>query len=207
MARASIVYVGTAEGLAIYSDPGGSGRWRRIGRVLEGRAVRAILAGSALSLMVALDDSPPLRSDDGGQSWTTAPTADAEELLALLSAPGPLVFTAQGPARRHNAYPPAPGADTLALLAGKQETLIAAIADGTTLVRSEDGGASWEQVTIAPGLDGRVLALAPVSYHMDYIWAGTSSGQLLRSEDRGRSWQEVAREPAAICCLAVLRLG
>ncbi len=207
MARASIVYVGTTEGLAIYSDPGGSGRWRRSGRVLEGRAVRGLLAASALSLMVAVDDGPPLRSDDGGQSWAAAPATDADDLLALLNAPGPLLFTAQGPARWRSAHPPAPGADTLALLAGKQEALIAAIADGTTLVRSEDGGASWEQVTVAPGLDGRVLALAPVSYHMDHIWAGTSSGQLLRSEDRGRSWQEVAREPAAICCLAVLRLA
>ncbi|MCS6881584.1 MAG: hypothetical protein RMK84_09380 [Oscillochloridaceae bacterium] len=206
MARASIVYVGTTEGLAIYSDPGGTGRWRRVGRVLEGQAIRGLLAADALNLVAAVDDGPPLRTSDGGQSWALADAADAERLLALLRSPGPLVYTAQGPAQWRGAASPDPEANALALLAGKQETLIAARAGGSILARSEDGGATWSVSTVEGGLDGRVQTLAPASYHMDYIWAGTSAGQLLRSEDRGRTWQEAGREPAAITCIAALRI-
>lgn len=206
MARASIVYVGTTEGLAIYSDPGGTGRWRRVGRVLEGQAIRGLLAADALTLVAAVDNGPPLRTGDGGQSWAPANGADAARLLALLEGPGPLIHTAQGPAQWRGGALPDPEASALALLAGKQETLIAARAGGATLARSEDGGATWSEATVEGGLDGRVQTLAPASYHMDYIWAGTSAGQLLRSEDRGRTWQEAGREPAAITCIAALRI-
>ncbi|MCX7792332.1 MAG: hypothetical protein N2378_16985 [Chloroflexaceae bacterium] len=206
MARASIVYVGTTGGLAIYSDPGGTGRWRRVGRVLEGQAIRGLLAADALNLVAAVENGPPLRTSDGGQSWSPTVDADAERLLALLKGSGPVVYTAQGPAQWRGSEPPAPEASALALLAGKQETLIAARAGGASLARSEDGGATWSEAVVEGGLDGRVQTLAPASYHMDYVWAGTSTGQVLRSEDRGRTWQEVGREPAAITCIAALRL-
>ncbi|MFQ3661191.1 MAG: hypothetical protein SNJ69_02235 [Chloroflexaceae bacterium] len=207
MARASIVYVGTTGGLAIYSDPGGTGRWRRVDRVLDGQTIRGLLAADALNLVVAVDDGPPLRTTDGGQSWSPAAAADAEGLQALLKGSAPLIHTAQGPAQWRGSEPPAPDASTLALLAGKQETLIAARAGGTSLARSEDGGVTWSEAVVEGGLDGQVQALAPASYHMDYIWAGTSTGQVLRSEDRGRTWQEVGREPAAVTCIAVLRVA
>ncbi len=206
MARASIVYVGTTEGLAIYSDPGGAGRWRRVGRVLEGQAIRGLLAADALNLVAAVDNGPPLRTSDGGQSWSPAAAADAGGLLALLTGSGPLLYTAQGPAQWRGAASLEPDASALALLAGKQETLIAARAGGTSLARSEDGGATWSEAVVEGGLDGRVQTLAPASYHMDYVWAGTNTGQVLRSEDRGRTWQEVGREPAAITCIAALRI-
>ncbi|NTU82044.1 MAG: hypothetical protein HGA45_22140, partial [Chloroflexales bacterium] len=86
------------------------------------------------------------------------------------------------------------------------EVLIAAITGGTALVRSEDGGATWEQVGVEGGLDGAVRALAPASYHMDIAWAGTDTGQILRSDDRGKTWHEVAREKAGVLSLAVVRL-
>ncbi|GAB4439680.1 MAG: sialidase family protein [Chloroflexi bacterium OHK40] len=206
MAKAAIVYVGTADGLATYSDPGNTGRWRRVGHTLEGRAVQAILAADAATLIVAVAGEAPLASTDGGQTWSTAPSAEADSLCAFLEAEGPLVTTAHGPAHWKGDHAPAPGAVALALLAGRQEVLIAAIAGGTAIVRSEDGGATWAQATIDGALRGGVTTIVPASYHIDYAWAGTDAGQLLRSEDRGRTWREVGNEPAPIHCLAVVRL-
>lgn len=205
MAKAGIVYVGTSDGLAIYSDPGGTGRWRRVGQTLEGRAVRALLAADALTLL-AIVDAAALRTADGGQTWDTAPDSEAAGLLALAQGSELVVATAHGPARWRGEHAPAPGAAALAILAGKQETMLAAIAEGTALVRSEDGGASWEQAAVEGGLLGGVQTLVPASYHMDFAWAGTDQGQLLRSDDRGRTWREVASERNPILSLAVVRL-
>ncbi len=210
MAKAGIVYVGTDDGMVTYSDPGATGRWRRVGHTLEGRRVQAIIAADAdegaLMVVVGLADGAALQSADGGQSWGAAPEAESEALGDLRASTRPLIATAQGVAQWTGAHPPAPGADALAMLAGKQETLLAAIADGTSLLRSEDGGASWQPVDFSAPRQGAITVLMPSSYHMDICWAGTDAGQLLRSDDRGRSWGEVAREPAAIRALAVLRL-
>jgi photosystem II stability/assembly factor-like uncharacterized protein len=206
MAKAGIVYVGTADGLATYADPGSTGRWRRVGHSLAGAAVGAILAADEQTLMAATDDGQTLHSDDGGRTWGPAAGPDAESLRAFLDAPGPVIATAHGPAHWKREHPPAPGTVTMALLAGKQETLLAAIAGGTALVRSEDGGSTWQQATVEGGLSGGVTTIVPASYHMDYAWAGTDAGQLLRSDDRGRTWRAVATEPAAIRSIAVVRI-
>ncbi len=211
MAKAGIVYVGTDDGLVTYSDPGATGRWRRTEHTLEGRGVRGIIAAEgdddARALIVGLAEGVAQSSADGGQSWRAASDVEAEALRNLRESSRPLIATAQGMAHWTGAHPPAPGANALAMLAGKQETLLAAIADGTTLLRSEDGGASWQPSTLSTPLHGAITVLAPSSYHMDICWAGTDAGQLLRSDDRGRSWVEVACEPAAIRALAVLRLA
>lgn len=206
MAKAGIVYVGTDNGLVTFSDPGGIGRWRRVGHSLEGLSIRAILASEALILTVADASGATRRTEDGGQTWGPASAEDTELLTALLGAAGPLVATAQGLGQWRGDHAPAPGAKALALLSGKQEVLIAAIAGGTVLMRSEDGGASWEQATTSAPLAGNVTIITPASYHMDMAWAGTDAGQLLRSDDRGRAWTVVAAGEAPIRALAVERL-
>lgn len=204
MAKAGVVYVGTAAGLVIYSDPGGSGRWRRVGMSLEGRAIEALSAVDALSLL-ALAAGAALRSVDGGQSWADASEAEAAALRALHAGPAPMIATAHGPARWRGEH--APAATALALLAGKQELLLAALGAGATMARSEDGGVTWAPATVVGALTGHVQTIMPASYHMDIAWAGTDDGQLLRSNDRGRTWQVIAQEPAAILSLAVVRLA
>lgn len=206
MAKAGIVYVGTADGLATYSDPGGKGNWRRRWQTLEGQRILAILAVDDQTLVVAPAGAAPLFSGDGGQSWAAASPGDAQRLEQLLGADGPLLNTAHGPGLWRGEQLPAPGAVALALLAGKEEVLLAAIAGGTALVRSEDGGSSWQEATVTGGLRGGVTTIVPASYHMDYVWAGTDGGQLLRSDDRGRSWREVGVEPVGIHSLAVVRI-
>lgn len=206
MAKAGIVYVGTADGLVIYSDPSGKGRWGRREHALRGRRILAVLAVDDRALIVAPEGESPAFSADGGQSWGTAPAADAQQIEDVLSGEGQVVQTAQGPAHWRGAHAPAPGAVALALLAGKEEILLAAIAGGTALMRSEDGGATWQPCAVEGGLRGGVTTIVPASYHMDYAWAGTDAGQLLRSEDRGRSWREAGAEQAAILSLAIVRI-
>lgn len=206
MAKAGLVYVGTTDGLVIYSDPGGIGRWRRVGHVLDGQAIDAMLAVDALVVMVVTHDGKALRTLDGGEHWAEAPAEDAASLLALVNSDEPVVATAHGPARWRDARFVATNARALALLSGKQEVLLAATAGGTILVRSEDGGSSWESAEVACPLAGGVCTIVPASYHMDVAWAGTDGGQLLCSDDRGRHWREVTQENAGVLSLAVVRL-
>jgi photosystem II stability/assembly factor-like uncharacterized protein len=206
MAKAGIVYVGTADGLAAYTDPSGKGSWRRRWQTLEGRRVAAILALDEQTLLAAPDGGEALLSEDGGQSWGPAPAEEAARIAELLGGDGPPVATAQGLARWRGAHPPAPGAAAVALLAGNEEVLIAAPDGGTSIARSEDGGGSWQPAAVEGGLRGRVTTIVPASYHMDYVWAGTDAGQLLRSDDRGHTWREVGAEPAPISSLAIVRV-
>ncbi|WP_129632645.1 WD40/YVTN/BNR-like repeat-containing protein [Candidatus Oscillochloris fontis] len=210
MAKAGIVYVGTDDGLVTYSDPGLTGRWRRIGHTLVERTVHGIIAAdgddAALVVIVSLDAGEALISLDAAQTWGPAPDAEAEALQALRQTSRPLIATAQGMAQWTGSHPPAPGARALAMLAGKQETLLAAIAEGTQLLRSDDGGAHWHPVQLATPLQGAITVFAPSSYHMDTCWAGTDAGQILRSDDRGQSWVEVAQESKSIHAMVVMQI-
>lgn len=206
MAKAGIVYVGTADGIATYTDPAGKGNWRRRWQALEGRHIRALIALDDQALIAAIEGAEPSFSGDGGLSWGPAAPEDAARIQAFLSAEGQLVCTAHGPAHWRSEHPPAPGSVAMALLAGSEEVLLAAVDGGGTLARSEDGGASWQPVTVEGGLRGRVMTIVPASYHMDFAWAGTDAGQLLRSGDRGRTWQEVGVEPSPITSLAIVRV-
>jgi hypothetical protein len=197
MAKAGIVYVGTADGIAIYSDPGGIGRWRRVGHELRGTAVTAIEAEDALTVTVQTTTLGAQRSSDGGQSWALAGEHGPEIL-------GTRVATTSGPVEQ--VYPRIKGATALARLAGKAPVILAAAAGGTMFFRSEDDGIHWEPAGVEGDTIGRVNVIMPASYHIDSAWAGTEQGELLRSENRGREWQIVAREEAAILSLAVVRL-
>ena len=203
MAKAGIVYVGTPRGLAIYSDPGGSGRWRRVGVSLEGQPVEQISATDALNLTV-VSASVVLQTDDGGQHWSKR---SADGLPNQRHDAQSYVTTATGPIHWLAQYAPTPNATALALLAGDPEVLLAALDAGQTLARSEDGGNTWMPCEVVGGLVGQIQTIVPVRYHMDIAWAGSNSGQLLRSHDRGQHWHEIARELAPILCLAVLRLA
>jgi hypothetical protein len=197
MAKAGIVYVGTGDGIAIYSDPGGLGRWRRVGHELRGTAVTAIEAEDALTLIVQTATLGAQRSSDGGQSWSLA----GESSLASL---GVRVATTRGPVEQ--LYPRIKGATALARLEGKTPVILAAAAGGTMFFRSEDDGIHWEPGGIEGDTIGSVNVIMPATYDIDSAWAGTEKGELLRSENRGREWQIVAREAAAIHSLAVVRL-
>jgi photosystem II stability/assembly factor-like uncharacterized protein len=54
------------------------------------------------------------------------------------------------------------------------------------VVRTDDGGRSWQPV----GLSGRLIAaVAASSAARDLVWAGTEPSELWRSEDAGNTWE------------------
>src|SRR5262245_41775535 len=63
------LYVGTADGLAIYRAAR-HGTWRRVGHSMASAAVRAIVAADALTLLVAVDGRSPQQSFDGATTWS-----------------------------------------------------------------------------------------------------------------------------------------
>ncbi|MEF3273788.1 MAG: hypothetical protein K6356_05200 [Chloroflexus sp.] len=204
MAKAGVLYVGTDDGLYIFSDPGGIGRWRLLpDTALSGEQVFGLVAADSLSLVVATKQAF-LRSDDGGRQWREA---DAEDraLFNFLNSNHLPVATAQGMGIWRDAEPTLAGVELLAVLSGKQEVLLAAVDHGRRLMRSDDGGKQWQELPVA--WQGAISAFAPSSYHIDVVWVGTDAGQIWRSDDRGRTWQPVGNVPAAIRCLAAVRVA
>lgn len=184
------LYIGTQEGLLIFSEPAGAGIWGERGRALAGRAVRAIVALDAETLLAAADGIAPQQSFDGGRTWADAPGAPVEPL-------GLRVATAHGPVELSN--PRLMGATAYGRLGGRAPALLGAGAGGALLFRSLDDGIHWEPA--AGAVTGRVTTIVP-SARAGCAWAGTDRGQLLRSDDRGASWRELAQVGAAILCLA-----
>lgn len=207
MARAAIVYVGTDDGLVLFSNPGTTKKWFRGATELQGKTILVILAVDDQTLLIVPRDGKPLLSSDGAQTWAPAPDEDAQKAEELLQTKDKLLQTAQGPTFWRGTQEPAPGAGPLALLAGKNEVLLTAIAEGTSLLRSEDNGANWNKASLNDELQGSITTIVPTSFHIDYVWAGTDAGQLLQSTDRGRSWSEVAQVGSPIRSLAAVQLA
>src|SRR5437773_4140454 len=71
MAKAGLLFVGTDDGVVLFSNPGAVGRWLRVGQELRGHAIRAIwpAADNPLIVLAAGAGMGVQRSDDGGQSW------------------------------------------------------------------------------------------------------------------------------------------
>lgn len=193
MAASALLYLGTADGLLIYSATGAA--LAPVGRALGGRAVGAILAVDAATLLVAAEGLPPQQSFDGGATWGDAPGATVEPI-------GLRAATIRGPAELRN--PRLMGATAYALLPGRPPVLLGAGAGGAMLFRSLDDGIHWEPAASPEGA-GRVTALAPGGGPT--AWAATDAGAILRSDDGGASWREAARAGAGVACLAAVAKG
>src|SRR5690349_18443887 len=83
MAKAGLLFVGTGDGVVLFSDPGGVGRWLRIGHELRGQAVHDLwlAADTPLVVLAALRHGGLQRSDDGGQSWRSVLDADVRTVV------------------------------------------------------------------------------------------------------------------------------
>src|ERR671931_1904923 len=89
MAKAGLLFVGTEDGMVLFSNPNNIGRWLRIGHELRGRAIQSIwpLADNPLVVFAAASGMSAQRSDDGGQSWSTALDADATAIAGNHATP------------------------------------------------------------------------------------------------------------------------
>jgi photosystem II stability/assembly factor-like uncharacterized protein len=139
-----------------------------------------------------------LRSDDLGRSWSTEPgLPEASRLHALSAGPGELLVGGDGRVYRYSErtwseMPLPPGSGEVSALA----VLDSAILAGTTplgLLRSADGGRTWERldfppVPSTPERRPRFTALLPSAAVAQEVWAAAEVGGVFASSDAGRTW-------------------
>src|SRR5689334_21834141 len=156
MAKAGLLFVGTDDGIVLFSDPGGVGRWLRIGQELRGQAVYAVwpAVDTPLVVLVAVEGAGLQRSADGGQSWRQVLDANVRSLaghprdpqaLYLGTANGDLYHSADGGASwelRPLDGRPAAGVSYLVVAADAPQHLYAGLDTGGVWA-SADGGTSW----------------------------------------------------------------
>jgi photosystem II stability/assembly factor-like uncharacterized protein len=179
MAKAGLLFVGTDDGIVLFSNPGAVGRWLRVGHELRGKAVMAAWArpDNPLVVLAACGNDGLWRSADGGQSWQNTVPAP----VALL-----------------------PAGDALVALGGKEPALLLA-AQGD-LWRSADDGQTWERGLADAPLNGDISVLTPAGYHIDTAFAGTTGGQVYQSTDRGRTWAMLKDGLPAVRAISAARL-
>jgi photosystem II stability/assembly factor-like uncharacterized protein len=215
MAKAGLLFVGTDDGIVLFSDPGGVGRWLRIGQELRGYAVRAIwpAADTPLVILAAADGMGLLRSEDGGQSWRQILDVQVRAIDGgERQEPHRMyVSTSDGTIYRSEDA----GASWTQCAQGDWQTvtdaqLIAAHADALTLYLglsdgtmwlSPDGGARWARYGTT--LPGRVMSLAESPVAPGYLYA-VADGLLYHCTSEEAQWQRIEASPLGSGPLAVL---
>lgn len=216
MAKAALLFIGADDGLIMFSDPGGIGRWLRVGRALGGEQVRAVWAQPD-NPQVALAAAGRLqRSEDGGRSWL--PVRDDLNVQALhgdRSMPHEVVLWTGSGARlisqdagqtwlAAEASGPVP-TPTEAMLPGREPVLLRVAAGG--IERSTDDGATWEATTADAPWHGSITVVQPSGYHIDTAFAGSDGGQIAISTDRGRTWHMIKQDLPPVRSIVAARLA
>ena len=198
----NVLYVGSGEadmrsdisyGNGMYRSADGGRTWARIG-LSDTRQIGRILVDPSdpnLVFVAALGhgygpnaERGVFRSKDGGKSWTKVLYRDADTgAIDLDFQPGNArtILAALWQTRRPpwNVYPPSNG-------------------PGSGLFRSEDGGDTWEQVTVGLPTEkpGRMrVAFAPSSPKRVYVIADAKEGGLFVSEDAGLTFKKASGDP------------
>ncbi len=216
MAKAALLFVGTDNGLVMFSDPGGIGRWLRIGRALDGAPVQAVWAQpDNPQVVLAAAGQQIQRSEDGGRTWQLVrDDLDVQSLHGDRSTPHDVTLLAADGARfvsqdagqtwmasESDSDAPDP---TKTILPGREPVLLRVAANG--IERSADGGASWEQTSSDAPWNGSVTIIQPSGYHIDTAFAGSDGGQIAISTDRGRTWQMIKQDLSLVRSIAAARL-
>jgi len=199
------LYAGTEEqGVYLSTDMGES--WTNVSEGLTDLGINALWTSPHFpddGVLVAGTSSGIFRSDDGGQQWTQV----AEEIPPVLCLTGSTNgvyagLVSAGVLRSHDLGKSwSPATQGLAarnyarLIPCPPETLLA-LGSEEGLVRSIDGGESWEQVPIPE----EYLPLTTVeaiagSGGQAWFLAGSYEGGLIHSEDDGQTWQQVDGTP------------
>ncbi len=214
MSNAKTIYVGMHDGVcAVASDDGGK-TWR-LGPVTELAHAAARLTASPLNprrAYLAAYEAGVYRTDDGGATWSrldTYPSDYAHSVLADPSEPD-AVYVGSEPA---TVFRSSDGGDTWAEFAGFRAVpessdwgfhsptrdshvrdlrsapndprrLYAGIEVGG-MVRSDDGGASWQQL---PGLNDDIHCVHLSSDRPDSVYVATARAPY-RSDNGGADWE------------------
>ncbi len=166
--------------------------------------VTTVAASDPDRLAAALGDGMVWASGDGGRSWTrstrgvgaswaTAVAVDPLEPGAVWAATDRGLYRFSPASGRWSATGLDEPLTTVAVAANDPEVLYAG-GVGVGIVRSRDGGSSWETAAPLPGGDGvEPVALAVDSRDPRVVWAVyrpiAGDGGLALSRDEGATWQ------------------
>jgi photosystem II stability/assembly factor-like uncharacterized protein len=139
-----------------------------------------------------------LRSDDLGRSWSTEPGLPEDGRLHSLSAsPGELLVGGDDRVYRYSErtwseMPLPPDSGEVSALAVLDSVILAGTAP-LGLLRSADGGRTWERldfppVPSTPERRPRLTALLPSASVAQEVWAAAEVGGVFASSDAGRTW-------------------
>ena len=219
MAKAALLFVGTADGLVTFSDPGASGRWLRVGHELTGSLISAVWPlFDEPQIILAGGPSGLWRSDNGGASWAEITPLAVVAFAGERATPRTIALATTNGAWQHSNdggvswkadasdLPVLAVPSRQELLLGGQSPVLLAVRDNR-IERSNDNGASWEPTTSDTPLVGDITVIGAARYHIDTAFAGTSCGQLAASNDRGRTWQVIKHDLPAVQAVIATRLA
>jgi len=213
MAKAGLLFVGTDDGLVLFSNPNNIGRWLRIGQPFREKVVRAVWphADNPLVVLAAVAGMGVQRSDDGGQSWHMSFAAEASALAGARLAPDRLYLsTADGTIYRSDDAGimwascsvggwPGPRDTRLIVAAKDAETIYVGSSDGSAWV-SRDGGSGWAR--FGDRLAAPVAALSESFLPRGMLLA--LAGGALYQSDGTAPWRELTLPGPATEALAAL---
>jgi len=172
--RTRRLYAGT-DGAGIWRSDDGGHRWDPAGELFRGRDVTALAVsasgpGDTGWLYAGTEPSALFRSHDGGDTW--------EELTGFQALPSASTWS----------FPPRPDTHHVRWIApdpAVPDRLFVAIEAGA-LIRSRDGGRTWEDRTRGSPYDTHTLALHPQAPGRLYSAAGDG---YFESRDGGETWK------------------
>jgi photosystem II stability/assembly factor-like uncharacterized protein len=219
--RSGRLWAATRDGLLASQDGGST--WQPAAAALPSATAFALAADDAGQLYVGLDDAGLYRSQPDGKGWTRlgiqasqpadeglstaavlslAVSPDGTQLYAGTSARG--VFASRDGGNTWQASFSGDYVPNLALDPTRPTTAIASLR--TRLVRTQDGGQSWQALPV-PWAGQEVVSLLWTgpggSAQNDSgaraagtLWAGSGKGGVFCSQDGGATWLELEAPPA-----------
>lgn len=206
MAKASLLFAGTDDGIVLFSNPGGVGRWLRIGHELRGRQVRAVwpLADNPLVVFAAVAGAPVQCSDDGGQRWRAAADVEARAVAGHAKALRTLYLGADdgrvyrsddaGTSWEPGAPIESAGRTLVSLVVAPEDPRRIYAGFGAAMWASDDGGATWSR--FGEDLPAPLEGLATASGRPGALYA-VAAGKLYRRAGAEEPWKTVDAPPAA----------
>lgn len=203
MAKAGLLFVGTDDGLVLFSNPNEIGRWLKIAQPFRGASVRAVWAvpDQPLRVFAAVDGLGVQQSDDGGQQWQALFDWPAQAIAG--TAAGEVYIRASEhiwvSRDQGNMWAQLPLAGPAVVFALLGTHIYASV--GTEVVFSVDGGVSWARYgALLPAATERVAA-TPQQVGQVYAVAG---GTLYTCAAADGAWAAVANAPQANGPIAAL---
>jgi len=172
MAKAELVFIATADGIWILSNPGGIGRWLKAGHALQSHPITAIWANPLdPTMLIASGHTTRWRSTDGGQQWDPISMPPIHQFIASRTTPtrimahdGTLAYISHDAGMTWhtlgNATHISAGADTLWY------------GDTTTSQLSSDGGQTWHSTPIGQTISLSNDGTQRLTCTSDQYWIG-----------------------------------